>query len=32
MPKFDYIAKHDVVHWTGRQILDWYKAAVPPPK
>jgi allantoinase len=29
---YDYIAKHDVVHWTGERILDWYKALVPAPK
>jgi allantoinase len=27
---YDYINKHDVVHWTGAQILDWYAKQAPP--
>jgi allantoinase len=26
---YDYINRHDVVHWTGQQIYDWYAAQVP---
>jgi hypothetical protein len=26
---YDYINRHDVVHWTGAQIFDWYAAQVP---
>ena len=28
---YAYINRHDVVHWTGQQILDWYKKLVPAP-
>jgi peptidoglycan/xylan/chitin deacetylase (PgdA/CDA1 family) len=26
---YDYINRHDVVHWTGQQIYDWYSGQVP---
>ena len=26
-----YINRHDVVHWTGQQIYDWYATQVPKP-
>jgi allantoinase len=26
---YDYINRHDVVHWTGQQIYDWYAEQVP---
>jgi allantoinase len=26
---YDYINRHDVVHWTGQQIYDWYAERVP---
>ena len=26
---YDYINRHDVVHWTGQQIYDWYADQVP---
>ena len=26
---YDYINRHDVVHWTGQQIYDWYADLVP---
>jgi peptidoglycan/xylan/chitin deacetylase (PgdA/CDA1 family) len=28
---YAYINQHDVVHWTGQQIHDWYAAQVPRP-
>jgi len=28
---YEYINKHDVVHWTGQQIYDWYSKLVPAP-
>jgi allantoinase len=28
---YDYINRHDVVHWTGAQIYDWYARQVPAP-
>ena len=24
---YEYINRHDVVHWTGQQIFDWYAGA-----
>jgi len=29
---YDYINRHDVVHWTGQQIFDWYATQVPKAK
>jgi hypothetical protein len=29
---YDYINRHDVVHWTGQQIYDWYAGQVPAPQ
>ena len=29
---YDYINRHDVVHWTGQQIYDWYADLVPVPR
>ncbi len=28
---YAYINRHDVVHWTGQRIHDWYAAQVPRP-
>ena len=29
---YAYINRHDVVHWTGQQIHDWYVGQVPKPR
>jgi hypothetical protein len=28
---YQYVNRHDVVHWTGAQIYDWYSKLVPAP-
>jgi peptidoglycan/xylan/chitin deacetylase (PgdA/CDA1 family) len=28
---YAYMNRHDIVHWTGQQIYDWYVAQVPRP-